>query len=403
MAKKLRVAVYHNLHSGGALRALRGMLNGLKDNFALDLYSLTCSENHFFDLIALANNNFQYEFSPLPQIQKPFGRLNFVARYIDLFRVDSIQKKIARDIDHKGYDVAFIHHCQFTQSPAILNYLKTPTVYYCNEPLRSAYEPAIYRPYNEKRSVSKFLDKIDFIKALFNTKRKKIDNAAARTASSILTNSFYSREAIYRVYGKDARVVYPGIDTELFHPVDSTKDGGLLSVGALTPLKGFDFIIRSLALMPPHKRPRLTIASNYQEPAEKAYLQQMSRDAGVDLRLLNKIGDDVLVQLYNQAQATVCSSVMEPFGLTPLESMACQTPVIAVAEGGLRETIIPGQTGLYIDRDPAQGAQAIQEIIDNPDNAFCMGERGRDHVINHWTWENSIPRLAQYLKDNSEG
>lgn len=402
MAKQLRIAVYHNLHSGGALRALHGMLKGLEGRFQFDLYAPSCSENRFFDLLSLVDTHSIYAFKPLPQLRQPFGRLNYAARYLDLFRIEALQKKIAREIDRKNYDLVFIHHCQFTQAPAILRYLKTPTVYYLNEPLRSAYEPPVFRSYSVKRSYKQALDRLDLLRALYLRRRKKIDQAATRSASLILANSFYTRETAYRVYGKDARVVYPGIDADAFKPVAAAKDGGLLSVGALTPLKGFDFIIRSLALLPPGQRPALTIASNYQELSEKRYLEQMSRDYGVDLRLLSKIGDETLVQLYNRAQATVCASIMEPFGLTPLESMACQTPVIAVAEGGLRETVLPGQTGLSVDRDPSQCVEAIRDLLDHPEAAACMGENGREHVLERWTWEKTLPKLDYYLERAAE-
>jgi glycosyltransferase involved in cell wall biosynthesis len=394
----LKIAVYHNFHSGGGLRALYEMLKELKKNHIIDMYDLSCSDHKFQDIKSVVRQEFDYPFSPLPQIKKPFGRLNYLARYIDLFRIENKQKEIARDINQKNYDVAFIHHCQFTQAPAILRYLKnTPTLYFCHEPLRSAYEPAINRPYNKRSRTKKYLDQIDVFSALFKQKRKNIERSSARSASRIVGNSYFTRETIYRIYQQDARVVYLGVDPELFQPLKLPKDGGILSVGALTPLKGFDFVVRSLSMIPKNQRPSLTVVSNYQEEAEKNYLQNMAIDLDVDLHLLDKIGDARLVQLYNQAQITICSSVMEPFGLTPLESMACGTPVIAVAEGGLRESVTDGQTGFLVDRDPACCAEAICYLLSNPQLAATIGKNGRQHVLEHWIWSQTGKNIEKNL------
>jgi glycosyltransferase involved in cell wall biosynthesis len=397
MAKKLKIAVYHNLHSGGALRALYDLLKWVAKDHKLDLYSLSCSEQKIFNMASAVQKEKYYAFTPLPQLNKPFGKLNYAARYLDLFRAEAVQKIVAKDIDQGGYDVVFVHPCQFTQSPAVMRYLKTPTLYSCAEPLRVAYEPRIPRPYVVRSGLRRVLDRIDPIEHLYHRKRRNTDHGAACSASFIVVNSYYSREAIYRVYGKDSRVVYPGVDTEHFVPMNLEKEKTVFAVGALTPLKGFDFIVRSLAMIPEIHRPALTIASNYQEQAEKIYLEELGREMGVKINLLSGIRDDLLIRLYNTAQATICASVLEPFGLTPLESMACATPVVSVAEGGLRETLIHGQTGFYVDRDPSQCAEAVEQLICNPKQAVQMGHNGREHVVNNWTWEKSLPKLGKYL------
>jgi glycosyltransferase involved in cell wall biosynthesis len=395
----MKIAVYHNLHSGGALRVLCEILKRIGDRHQLDLYDLSSSDHKFCDLNQKIQNHYTYPFKPLPDLKKPFGRLNYIARLIDLYRVDNLQRKIAVDIDRKNYDLVYMHHCQFTQAPSILQYLRTPSLYHCHEPLRAAYEPPVRREYNRKNRISKFLDAIDIGNAMYRQKRKGIDRAGTLSASRVIVNSYYTRESVYRVYGIDARVLHPAIDANLFRHVNFPQRAGILSVGALTPLKGFDFVIRSIGLIPTELRPELIIASNYQEVKEKSYLQRLSVENGVNLQLRDRITDEDLVRLYNQVKLVVCSSVMEPFGLVPLEAMACATPVIAVAEGGLRETVIPNQTGLLIDRDPELCAKAIIQLLSDDDLCDNFGRNGRSLVEKNWGWERVTSQLESYLAD----
>ncbi len=176
------------------------------------------------------------------------------------------------------------------------------------------------------------------------------------------------------------------------------KDRFVLSVGALNPRKGFDFITRSLAQVAPADRPDLVIASNFSLDAERQYLSALAAQLNVRTTLLERVSDDELVNLYNRASFTVYAPVMEPFGLVPLESMACGTPVIGVREAGVRETVRDRETGLLVDRDEGQFAQAIQELVRDDSLTRDLGERGRQYVTKKWTWDVSVSRLEGFLK-----
>ena len=68
------------------------------------------------------------------------------------------------------------------------------------------------------------------------------------------------------------------------------------------------------------------------------------------LKILNLISDEELVLLYNKAKMVVYAPYCEPFGLVPLESMSCGTPVVGVGDGGVKETVINGKTGILTGR-----------------------------------------------------
>ena len=92
---------------------------------------------------------------------------------------------------------------------------------------------------------------------------------------------------------------------------------------------------------------------------------------------------------------------MEPLGFVPLESMACDTPVAGVAEGGVREAIRPGEAGLLTERDPRQFAETITELLANPALIDRLGKQGPAYVRDQWSWEDAVDRLEMHLMDVS--
>lgn len=393
----MKIALYHNLHSGGALRTVCAIASRIGQHHSVDLYNLSCSEQKFCDLSEAVQQTYTYAFHPLPQLHRPFGRLNYAARWWDLQRLEQLHRQIAADIDRRGYDVVYVHPCQFAQTPGVIRHLKTPVLYHSHEPLRVAHEPEVPRAYRAVRKISRWINRVDFLKAAFENKRSQIDRRNTWAASMLVCNSYFTREAIYRIYGVDARVVYHGIDSLKNRPLGLTRENMVLTVGALTPLKGFDFIVRSLACIPPESRPELIITSNYQEPQEKSYVEDLARQLGVRLQLMTMVSDETLLQLYNRAGVVACASILEPFGLVPLEAMACAVPVVAVAEGGLRESIQPGITGFLVDRNPPDFAAAVLKLLSDPQQSRKMGEAGREAVLRDWTWEKSVEKLDAYL------
>src|SRR4029079_12849962 len=101
--------------------------------------------------------------------------------------------------------------------------------------------------------------------------------------------------------------------------------------------------------------------------------------------------------ILNRASMLVYAPRLEPFGFASLEANACATPVIAVAEGGLRETIIPGMNGLLVENDALAMAQAINQLRANPTFARQLGENGRKLVEQQWSLQAAQDRIEQQL------
>src|SRR5690606_16640330 len=198
-------------------------------------------------------------FQPWPLLRSPFGRLNQLVRSVDLVRLRGPARRIARQIDGGGYDVAFVHPCRFEQSPSVLRYLRrTPSVYYCQEALRLLYETMPSRPYDDRAiGRRRLLNRVDPLPGMYRSRLRHTDRANLRRADTVLVNSRFMAGTIREVYGVDAQVSYLGVDTGHFRPLGLARRPFVLSVGSLTPLKGFDFLVEALACCPTERRLRL--------------------------------------------------------------------------------------------------------------------------------------------------
>lgn len=334
--------------------------------------------------------------------------INLAGILTNISRIRRVSCAIAQQINNTGYDWVFVHHERIVQSPSILNYLAVPSVYFCNEPMRQFYEPEIVRPYHTpKNMVSRLQD------AWYTPERKlryrlikAWDQRNIARTTLLLTNSFFSAENIYRAYGLRARVVYLGVDNQRFAPQSLEKENYAVSVGAVNPLKGYDFIIQALGHVPACQRPSLRIIGNTASQAEVNYLNALARQCAVSVQFIVNCSEEELVKLYNQARLFLYAPVLEPFGLAPLEAMSCGLPIVAVAEGGVRESVQSGVVGILTERDPKLFANAVQSVLCNQDLARRFAANGPEIVKSHWTWEHAYRRLvdtinASLVKANS--
>lgn len=393
----MKLAVYHNLPSGGGKRALHEMTRRLAARHELKVYTLSEAEHDFCDLRPYCTQHAIFTFRPLALVRRPFGRLNQGLRSLDLLRLERVQRQIAAQIDLGSNDVVFVHNCRYSQSPGLLKYLRTPTVYYCQEPPRSLYEPPAQRPYNRFSRAQRLGNLVDPFPGFYRRTLRRLDRANAVAADSVLVNSHYSRETFYRTYGAFAHVGRLGVDSERFRPIGLDKEPRVVSVGALVPNKGFDLVIRSLAQIEASQRPGLTIISNAVNPPEYAYLVELANSLGVIVDFRAGVSDDALVEAYNRALLTVYAPVMEPFGFVPLESMACGTPVVGVNEAGVRETVRHEETGVLVERDPAAFARAIIDLLADRPRLARLGQQGREVVLAQWGWDRSVQEIEEHL------
>ena len=394
----MKIAIYHNLPSGGGKRALYEITKKLASVHLIDIFSLSTADHTFCDLRPFARNCQVYPFEPARLFTSPLGRLNQWQRARDLERLEGIGRVVADEIDSADYDVVFVHHCRFTQAPLVLKHLKTPSIYYCQETLRSLYEPSTPRPQADGDGVRGLINWVDPLIQYYGRRLMAADRMAARSADKVLVNSRFSQRNIDQAYGVESTVAYLGVDADAFCPDDNPqRENYVLSVGSLQGKKGFGFLIDALALLHDRERPALRIIANAGDRNEQEFLENHAASAGVQLSIELLVSQETLVDAYRRALAVVYAPIREPFGFVPLEAMGCGTAVVGVAEGGVTETIIHGETGFLVPRDPARFAARLGRLIADPETAAAIGRVGREVVTRNWSWEAAARRIENHL------
>ena len=190
--------------------------------------------------------------------------------------------------------------------------------------------------------------------------------------------------------GADRRrltVVPCGVDAQRFTPdgpAEPREAGGrhrLVAACRLVERKGIGDVITALASVPDAE---LHVAGGPDRSAlaadpEAARLLRLADELGVADRLVlrGRVGRDGMPALLRSADAVVCAPWYEPFGIVPLEAMACGAPVAATAVGGQIDSVVDGVTGVHVPpRDPAALAAALRELLDHPERRAALGTAG---------------------------
>lgn len=365
----MRIAVFYNLSFGGAKRVVYEQVKGLVNiGHTIDIYT-TDSEEDIFSPHRFSTNTYSYKIpnlNLLNRIEKDFFNFNSLSK---------VHKKIANDIDSRSYDLVLVHPDKLTQAPYLLRHLKSPSYYYCQEPLRIVYDYSL-----------RFKDKVFIGKKIYEEAtrliRKKIDRENTRSATYTIASCYHVRERMIEAYEVYPYVNYPGIDSNILEPKKVKKKNQVLFIGGRNVVyDGYDLAEKAVSLISKDIRPELVVVS----------WQKNNK---------NRLSENELAKLYSESIVTLCVSRFETFGLTPLESMACGTPVIATKVSGHRETVKDLKTGYFVEYDSQQIADTITNFIKNPKKRKEMGENGRNYVVKEWRWNKRIIELEKILTKN---
>jgi glycosyltransferase involved in cell wall biosynthesis len=201
-------------------------------------------------------------------------------------------------------------------------------------------------------------------------------------------------------------VIPSGVDVERFSstgPAAPRPPAGrarILTVGRLVERKGYADLTRALALVPDAE---LTIAGGPPEgeldhDPEVRRLRALARDIGVAdrVRLLGSVPREQMPNWYRSADVLACAPWYEPFGLTPLEAMACGVPVVAYAVGGLAESVIDGVTGILVPpRDIRRLAAALRSVLGDPVRRMSFASAAIDRVRSRYPWSRTAAEVER--------
>lgn len=208
-------------------------------------------------------------------------------------------------------------------------------IFYCHTPPRFLYDQKAF--FTERSGPVRRLG----MAVLGPPFRRGYERAVGRM-DMIVANSNNIRRRIRTFLGRDSVVVYPPVDTEGF--VWGEPQGYYLSTARLTPLKRIRTIVDAFRTMPDKQ---LVVASGGEQFDE---LRALAADSP-NIRFTGWTDEAQLRRLVAGSIATLYVPIDEDFGMSPVESMAAGKPVIGVAEGGLLETVVPGQTGVLLEAD----------------------------------------------------
>jgi glycosyltransferase involved in cell wall biosynthesis len=242
-----------------------------------------------------------------------------------------------------------------------------PNMWYCHTPVRAFYD--LYPLFQSRQG---YITRQEF--RLWATSQRLFDQRSVRHIDTILTNSKNVQARIRNTYSREAEVVYPPVDTTRFRCLE--YGDFWLSVNRLYPEKRIELQIEAFRKLPDEK---LVIAGGFASGDHASlYTERLYAQVPPNVTFLGEISESQLIDLYARCKGLICTALDEDFGMTPLEAMASGKPVIAVDEGGFRETVTP-RTGLLVDASQDAIIDAVKSLSGNPEsfNKACI-ERARE-------------------------
>ncbi len=400
----MKIAVWHNLPSGGGKRALYDHVRGLvARGHSVEAWCPPTADRAFLPLTSMVPEHVIDLAWPVPPRRADKWQITLEVER-SIAAMDAHCRRCAEAINQGGFDVLFANACQFYRTTSIARFAAIPTVLYLQEPYRYLYEAmprlcwlAPARRDGAGLRLANLRASFSDIRRVRNWRiqvREEVDNAA--TFTRILANSYFSRESILRAYGLDSTVCYLGIDVDHFVHRRLQREGFLVGFGSITWEKNLRLAIDAVgAVAPP--RPKLIWIANYADRTLLAEMTDLAISREVVFEPMIRISDAQVLDILNRAMALIYAPRLEPFGLAPLEANACGLPVIAVAEGGVRESIVDQVNGLLVEHDASSIAAAIERLRADPGLARQLGISGRMAVETKWSLTAATDRIEQQL------
>jgi glycogen synthase len=257
-----------------------------------------------------------------------------------------------------------------------------------------------------------------------------IERTAYENADGVVAVSKSMKNDVHALYGVPCErigVIHNGINLEQYKPTTNLevldrydidrKMPYVLFVGRITRQKGIVHLVNAIRSIDPGVQIVLCAGApdtkEIGEEMEQAVREAWQRTDNPVIWIDEMLPKEEVIALYSQASVFVCPSVYEPFGIINLEAMACETPVVASAVGGIPEVVVPDETGLLVPitprsetdvepRDPGQFsadlAAAINHLLRSPEESRQMGKRARKRVEECFSWASVAAKTVGFYQ-----
>ncbi|PIZ28580.1 glycosyltransferase family 4 protein [Candidatus Berkelbacteria bacterium CG_4_10_14_0_8_um_filter_35_9_33_8] len=366
--KKLKVAIVTEslTQFGGAEIVLKKMLQMFPNSTLFTpLYNKILTDKHFPG-IKIETSFLQYKYKIhkyhrffLGQLPNAFESFNFSGFDLVISNTSAFSKGV--NVPKHIPFIAYVH------SPT--RYLWSDFNSYVNENI-----PKLFKPF-----------KSIIIKQLLRL--RNWDLKASKNGDLMLGNSQHIVNRIKKYYQREAYILYPFADTKSFN-IDKKieKEDFYFMSGRLVPYKKIDIAIRAFNLMPDKK---LFIAGSGNQYGK---LKKLIKSKNI--RLLGRIGLKELVQYYQRAKGYIFTP-LEDFGITPIEAMACGTPVIAYEKWGALETVTKNISGVFFEK---QTEKSLIDALNKFEKMNFNQENIRLSVVNKFSPLNFENSMLKYVE-----
>ena len=250
-----------------------------------------------------------------------------------------------------------------------------------------------------------------------------VEKTALELADAIIAVSGATKHDVQRLFNVDparVHVIHNGIDLNQYRKVDSTDalqrygiDSGkpcVLFIGRITRQKGFQHLVRAIQFMDRNFQIVLCAAApdtpGMAEEMRIAVERAQAQRPGI-IWIDDMVDHQTACELYSHAAVFICPSIYEPFGIINLEAMACETPVVASAVGGIKEVVVDGETGFLVpleqmNESPFEAtnpekfardlAERVNDLMRNPELRKRFGEAGRKRAEEYFSWTKIAER-----------
>jgi glycogen synthase len=257
-----------------------------------------------------------------------------------------------------------------------------------------------------------------------------VERTAYENADGVVAVSAAMKKDVQSLYGVSpdrVRVIHNGIDLNQYRPTPNLQtladlgiDPGVpfvLFVGRITRQKGIIHLVNAIRHM--DARAQIVLCAGAPDTPEiaremnEAVGRARSASAHRIVWIEQMLPKEKVIALYTHAAIFVCPSVYEPFGIINLEAMACETPVVASAVGGIPEVVVPGETGLLVPIETAGGsevepsdpeafsralAEAINRLLADPDAREAMARKARRRVEEQFSWSSIASQTLEFYE-----